>query len=61
MNLFCKLVDSRFINDSDNFVFIVINIFIIITFDDVEQDIMISDVCCKYSIEEIIINADIIC
>ena len=33
----------------------------IITFDDVEQDIMISDACCKYSIENIIINANIIC
>ena len=57
----CKLTNSRFIYDSDNFQLIIVLLFIIVTFNDVKQDIVMSNVSFKDSIKKIIIDAAIIC
>ena len=61
LNFFHKSINSRFIDNSDIFV-VTVNVFCAMSaFDNVEQDIMIGNICFKYSIEQLTVDAIIIC
>ena len=61
LNFFHKSIDSRFIDNSDSFA-VTVNVFYAISaFYNVKQDIMIGNICFKYSIEQLTVDAIIIC
>ena len=60
-DFFHKSIDSKFIHNSDSFVVTVVVFFYISAFDNVEQDIMIWNICFKDSTERLTVDAIIIC